>query len=429
MNYFKQIYYEMKHQKMMTWVSISGTALAIFLVMIFVMSEQIYDVESSPETNRSRILYGQGVHLIIGGNDNSTNGMNYGFARKIYGNLDGIDAMSYFDRFASGALIDVGQKSGDSFSMTQIKADAGIWKIYDYHFISGRPFNSGEADSEAKVAVISRSAARKVFGKENVTGQEIDIDSYPYIVTGVIEDTEPVLTQSHADIIIPYNPALVPSDNSYWGNSGVLLLVKKDGNVASVKKQVEQRYAKLQHVARNEGMELIYHEQPYTSREMGLGHFGSNNSPDTEKHDRVMTAVFALLIILPAINLSSMTRSRLRHRVSEIGVRRAFGAKRSTIIEQIFVENFIISLLGGIIGLMLSFIFFIFLSNYIFTYSGDLDATLEQLDARPCFSMIFRWSNFLLSLLFCFILNVLSASVPAWKASKTNPAEALSVAR
>ena len=41
MNYIKQIYFEMKHHKMMTWVSVSGTALAIFLVMIFVMSEQV----------------------------------------------------------------------------------------------------------------------------------------------------------------------------------------------------------------------------------------------------------------------------------------------------------------------------------------------------------------------------------------------------
>lgn len=51
MNYFRQVYYEMKHQKMMTWVSISGTALAIFLVMTFFMTENVKMVEMSPETN------------------------------------------------------------------------------------------------------------------------------------------------------------------------------------------------------------------------------------------------------------------------------------------------------------------------------------------------------------------------------------------
>lgn len=430
MNYFKQIYYEMKHQKMMTWVSISGTALAIFMVMIFMMSEQIYEVESAPELNRSRILYGQGVHLIDKENnaDQSTTGLSYEFAKSIYGNLEGIEAMSYFDTF-SRSRVDVGPKKGDTFSMTQIKADAGIWNVYDYRFIDGRPFNAGEADSQARVAVISRSSARKLFGKENVAGQQIDIDAIPYTVVGVIEDTEPVLTQSCTDVLLPYNPALSQSDNSFWGSVNVMLLAKKGTDISGIKKQVEQSYHRLQPDAQKEGYELVYHEQPYTSREMGIGGFGSNTSPDTKSHDRKMIAVFALLIILPAINLSSMTRSRLRHRVSEIGVRRAFGAKRNSVIGQIFGENFIISLMGGAIGLILSVLFIVFMSNFLFSYSGDLDASLDQVNARPDFWMIFRWSNFLWTLLFCFVLNILSASVPAWRASRVEPAVALSSAR
>ena len=64
MNYFKQIYYEMKHQRMMTWVSISGTALAIFLVMAFIMADRINTVEVAPESNRARILQATGLHII-----------------------------------------------------------------------------------------------------------------------------------------------------------------------------------------------------------------------------------------------------------------------------------------------------------------------------------------------------------------------------
>ncbi|MDE6338003.1 MAG: ABC transporter permease, partial [Muribaculaceae bacterium] len=63
MNYLKQIYYEMRHHRMMTWVSISGTALAIFLVMTFVMAERINTVEMAPESNRSRIMSGTNLHL------------------------------------------------------------------------------------------------------------------------------------------------------------------------------------------------------------------------------------------------------------------------------------------------------------------------------------------------------------------------------
>ena len=54
----------------------------------------------------------------------------------------------------------------------------------------------------------------------------------------------------------------------------------------------------------------------------------ANGSPDikTERNKRLL--VYAILLIIPAINLSSMTQSRLRQRVAEIGVRRSFGSTR-----------------------------------------------------------------------------------------------------
>lgn len=61
--------------------------------------------------------------------------------------------------------------------------------------------------------------------------------------------------------------------------------------------------------------------------------------------------------------------------------------------------------------------------------SGALEQSLEVVNARPDLGMLFRWKNFFWALLFCFVLNVLSATVPAWRASKVEPAEALSFAR
>lgn len=130
-------------------------------------------------------------------------------------------------------------------------------------------------------------------------------------------------------------------------------------------------------------------------------------------------------MLLPAINLSSMTRSRLRHRVAEIGVRRAFGAKRSDIVTQLFGENLIITVIGGAIGLILSLIFLLYAYTFLFSASG-FDLSLEVINTRPDFGMLFRWKNFLIAFGLCFVLNVLSATVPAWKASLTEPAEALS---
>lgn len=108
-----------------------------------------------------------------------------------------------------------------------------------------------------------------------------------------------------------------------------------------------------------------------------------------------------------------MTHSRLRRRREEIGVRRAFGARRSSIIREIFIENLVISLIAGIIGLLLSVIFALIWREGIF---GTDKVSLE---------ILIHWSIFGWALLFCFLLNLLSAGIPVWKASRVNVVDAL----
>lgn len=82
--------------------------------------------------------------------------------------------------------------------------------------------------------------------------------------------------------------------------------------------------------------------------------FGANIEPDVDAARRQRIMIFVILLIVPAINLSSMTQSRLRQRVSEIGVRRAFGSTRAELMGQIIAENLVVTLLAGIVGLLLS---------------------------------------------------------------------------
>lgn len=430
MNYFKQIYYEMKHQKMMTWVSISGTALAIFLVMAVIMAEGLYDVAVKPESNRDRVMYGTGIHIKDDRGESSGMALSYNKAKQLYEDLDGVEKLSYI---CTQDILNVASSGRSVESMDCLSADANVWSIYDYEFIYGRPFTKEEADAQAKVVVVTRSAARKLFGEEDVTNRQIDVNSFPYTIIGVIEDTNPLLTQSYAKIITPFNPASGKNTSwygNYFGNANVLLLAEENADMQNIKTQVKQRYDRLNAEVAKDNVEVIYHEQPYTAREMALGDFGSNNGPDIESHDRQNLLILAILILLPAINLSSMTRSRLRHRVTEIGVRRAFGAPRVSIIRQMFGENMIITLIGGAIGLVLSFVFMLFFSNAFFQFQDMWgDVSLEMMTARPDFGMLFRWSNFFGVLILCFVLNLLSATVPAWKASKVQPASALSSSR
>ncbi|MDE6110116.1 MAG: FtsX-like permease family protein, partial [Muribaculaceae bacterium] len=125
-----------------------------------------------------------------------------------------------------------------------------------------------------------------------------------------------------------------------------------------------------------------------------------------------------ILLLVPAINLSSLTESRLRRRVEELGVRRAFGCTRSRLMGQLFGESMIVTLVGGVIGLILSVTYAFLFSGFLFG-QGKGPAPLIDLN------MLLRPSTFALALLFCFILNLLSIGIPAWKATRTNIVNAI----
>lgn len=412
----------MRHQKMMTWVSISGTALSIFLVMVFFMTEEIKTVEVSPESNRHNIYAGQYIHIREkkGRSDNSSS-FSYDVGNKLYHGLDGVVKESYIKSWMENK--DVSTGDGDAVSALPMEVDNVFWEIFDFRFVDGRAFDKAESDSNSKVVVLTRSLARKLFGEEKVTGREVTVNWMPYRVVGVVDDVNPILGNTFANLYMIYNKT--GDNNGYFGSCKIWLLVKPGVKQEDLQKQVKSRYATIQSELDKEDKEIVYHGQPYTTEEVALGGYGSNTEPELATHKRINMVIYIILILLPAINLSSMTRSRLRHRVSEIGVRRAFGAKKRGILGQMLCENFIITLAGGIIGLVLSVLFVILLSHLFFQFNGSFDPSVEIINARPTFEMLFTWKNFLMALALCLVLNILSATVPAWQASRVQPAVAI----
>lgn len=429
MNYFKQILYELKNQKMVTWVSISGTALAIFLIMATFMSDRIVNVSVAPESNRHRILKGQGIDFSAdNGTSGSGMGVDYELAQKLYSNLDGVEKLSFISYLWNP--FDVAQHGQKTITQKGLKVDDEFWKIYDYKFTSGHPFEKTEIHSGKKLAIITESVARNVFKETDVAGQSIDIDGEPHVIKGVIEDSFDLLPDGIIKVFVNFSKDNLTSfGEGIFGETSVRLLLKDGVSPDYVKEQVQRRYEQENRNLMKEGKELHYHQQPYTSEELSAGSFGSNNDPNLKFHDRLRALIYVLLLLLPAINLSSMTRSRLQQRISEIGIRRAFGAKKKSIISQIFTENLILTLIGGGIGLGLSLLFLAFLSSF---FIGVVSMDFNMVTTTKISGVIwhvFDFSTFFIAFGACFLLNLLSTFIPAWKASEVEPAVAISKTR
>lgn len=414
-NKLAQVIYDMRHQPVIGWVTIIGTALSIFLIITVVMMQQIQVMPFAPESNRDRMLYGIYFHkrsIENTGNLDSSGGLSHKRAEQLYDGLDGAERMSLFRPYISAE--DVTGTRGETFMAKVRYADAAFWDIFDHKLLYGRYFTEDEVKSGTHVAVLSEGTARRLFGTDNPVGQTYEHAHRPFLVVGVVANSSVLATQAHGEVFLP-----LPTDDwddGEWGDVAAAILVKKGIDFSHIRDQVRRRYAEMDTELASENYTTVYHEAPFDQETMTCLR-GSNNTPDVSDSRQMRYAIYAILLLVPAINLSSMLHSRLRRRVSEIGIRRAFGCTRSRIILDIIAENFMVTLVGGIIGLALGVLFGLF-------YDGLYNAP-DGVAARPALSMLLNTGSIAAALAACFILNIISAAVPAWQASRVRPVEAI----
>lgn len=126
--------------------------------------------------------------------------------------------------------------------------------------------------------------------------------------------------------------------------------------------------------------------------------------------------ILVILFLVPAINLSSFSMSQIKKRSEEIGIRKAFGAKKYTILIQVLYENLITSLIGGFIGLLLSYGAIIWLREWLLDFPEEGSIPAGAFISPVVFLFVF---------LSCIVLNLLSAGIPALRTLRMNIVESL----
>lgn len=105
----------------------------------------------------------------------------------------------------------------------------------------------------------------------------------------------------------------------------------------------------------------------------------------------------------------------MQQRMSELGVRKAYGSTRMMLVRRILDENLVLTILGGIVGFVFSYGAVYLLRGWIFstfwTVYSHGEITLPV-------SSLFSPAVFAYALLFCLLMNLLSAGIPAWYASR-----------
>lgn len=421
-SYLKQALALLKENKAFSLISIAGTALAICMIMVMVVTYQIRIKNYPPENHRDRMLYIRWADRESNGRPQGNGFLSIKTIETCLLPLTTPEAVAFISPWRSQLATLAGGK--EKKNCLTLFTDDVFWRVFDFHFLDGAPYTPEDVKAGLAKAVISASVARRLYGTTQVAGQTLLIGYKPYTISGVVSDVSSIAKFSYADIWVSWSSSPFPDDawaENITGWYQAVILARSASDFPAIRQEIARRLA--QYNATLKDYRIGLYDQPDTQLDWeikGLSPIG----PDKAKTIARYLLVVLLLLFVPALNLSGLTLSQMRKRMAEIGVRKAFGATRSTLLMQILTENMILTLLGGIAGLALSYIAIYMMRTWLLSNSFTSISTVfggtPSLPAAELFNPVL----FLYAFLFCLVLNLLSAGIPAYRLSGKQITEA-----
>lgn len=407
----RQAFSLLRQNPFFSTVSIIGTAVSIAFVMVVYM---VYDIQTAnirPESHRDRMVYSSyGYSYRKADHSNANTGMSYQAACRIFADLPSAELVTYMS-YTTMEYCGVSPEKGQRCQNRRV--DLNFWRLYDIRFVAGRPFDQQEFDACADVVVIAERLAREAFGSaEEALGKNYFVDFYPKRVVGVTEDVSSLFAFAYGEVWLPYY-----TQDPAWGSEGLrggfeaMVLCEPGVSPAEMKLQIENSLDRL-NASLTEYELTLPDLSTYTERQFFRDDF----------LNPMVTCIMLglILLIVPAINVSGLISSQMSRRLSELAVRKAYGASRSTLVWQLLLENLLLAFIGALLGLLLSCLL-LWLGKDWMLAGGYTEGNFEV-----SIWLFLRPAVFLTVLGVCLLFNLLSVFIPAWNATHRPIAEVLS---
>ena len=416
--YFKQAWTMMRQNKLFTSIYVAGTGLSIAFTMVLFIIYYVKFAPVYPEYNRDRMLV---INKSAIGKEgaNEWNNCNGGVSSKIaelvkdLPHLDQV-AMSLMAPPVFGNTLLLPQ-SNEQLEVTQGLVDAGFWQVFTFRFLSGKPFDEEAVEASLPVAVLSENLAKRIFASTDVIDKSFKLDGKEVKVIGVVADVSGTTPATAADLYLPL----------YYGDIGNMLRPNQNnrGLLGDVCIYMTATSEDDVETLRSEVIDVL---NRYDQEDKEWAHFwmdqpdvwwkstfrdSCSSAPDIAGIIRGILYMLLALLFIPAMNLCGMISSRMDERMSELGVRKAYGATNASLISQVLTENLLLTLVGGLVGLALAYLVALTGGSWVFNL---FDTFVMKGGVNPSFTveMLFNPTLFLTVFGLCVLLNLISALVP-----------------
>jgi putative ABC transport system permease protein len=330
----------------------------------------------------------------------SSSGLVFDDATAIADEVKGVSAVVVEQ--TSSQTVKAGKTSLESIAIQG--TTPGFPAVRDMKIATGRYFNQNEVDQKKKVAVLGSSLAKELFGSENPIGQVISVGSIKLTVIGVLEEKGTVGEIDYdARLYTPITVIFEKFIDSFFarirGDQVRMVYVKVSDtkSIDNIILQIKLLLAK-RHKTTLDNLDVTITTQQDVITAQGSA---------TSAFRSLLAWVAGVSLLVGGIGIMNIMLVSVTERTREIGIRQAVGATPSDILLQFLTEALLLSVVGGILGMLAGFG-----GSWIFSKVSDMRTVVQP-------------ASILLAFGSAATVGVFFGFYPASKAAQLEPIEAL----
>ncbi|MCP4664181.1 MAG: FtsX-like permease family protein [bacterium] len=411
-NYLKTAFKVFLRRKFFTFVSLFGISLTLLVLLVATAFLDHLFGPQPPEVRLGRTLGIFQFEIKGGPRVYQFASPGYQFLTRYVLNMTELPEVENVSVFSRTPVEAVSYPQGEKLVLRLRRTDGAYWQILDFDFLEGGPFTADDEAHSRPVAVISVATRRRCFGDQEVVGRTLVVDGQRFRVAGVVADVSSVrpVSLSAGEVWVPISTAKSPSyRHQFTGEFCAMILARSRADFPAIRSEYRRRVAEVEFPQPEHDLELISSAETLFET-MTREYFGLRTARARWNFRALIVLLMLLFMVLPAVNLVNLNVSRILERASEIGIRKAFGASRRVLVGQFVVENVLLTLLGGAVGLGLAALVLGLMSDNTF-----LPYAVFEINFR-----VFAWG-----LLITLVFGLVSGIYPAWRMSRLHPARAL----